>query len=96
MDARLEADLLRWVDEYAKHRGWTRTLVLEEALRSFRQDVRGGVPDLPTRVDAVAREAEQRERSVTPANRPPQRPAPVDYAMERQRKLNEAKERGGR
>jgi hypothetical protein len=46
-DFRLDSDLLRWVGEYAEERGWSRTLVVEEALRSFRGDARGGVPDAP-------------------------------------------------
>lgn len=44
---RLDGELMAWATSYAKARGSTRSLVIEEALRSLRADAECGVPDLP-------------------------------------------------
>lgn len=44
---RLDDELLTWATAYAKERGSTRSVLLEEALVSFRSLAEGGVPDLP-------------------------------------------------
>jgi hypothetical protein len=45
---RVDEDLLAWAGQYAKKRGTTRSVLLEEALVAFRDLSRGGVPDLPS------------------------------------------------
>lgn len=45
---RLDVDLIDWVDGYATERKSTQAAVVEEALRSFKADSEGGVPDLPS------------------------------------------------
>lgn len=49
---RLDVDLIDWVDGYATERKSTQAAVVEEALRSFKADSEGGVPDLPAEVSA--------------------------------------------
>jgi len=87
--ARLDEELLAWAESYAEERGVSRTKILEAGLRALRGDAVGGVPELedaPAPAPAVGQK--------------PEPDAPVDqwhqWAMERQRKLNEAKERGRR
>lgn len=74
---RLEADLLERVDVRAKELGRTRTEFCVWALENGLDDAGRGVPDVPAEKPAAD--------------------APVDswhdWALERQRKLNEAKER---
>jgi hypothetical protein len=78
---RLDSKLVAWVDEYAKERGVSRTVVFECAVGSFRGDARRGVPDLggaktapgPVRINTVVQAAE--------------------WAKARQARLNSAKER---
>lgn len=43
---RLPADLLEWSTEYAKTRGVSRTDLLIEGLRSFKEDCDSGVPEI--------------------------------------------------
>jgi predicted transcriptional regulator len=45
INARLDDDLVAWMDAYAKERGWTRTLVIGTALANLRADALGGVPE---------------------------------------------------
>lgn len=44
---RLDDELLAWATGYAKVRGSSRAVVIEEGLRHFRGLSAGGVPDLP-------------------------------------------------
>jgi len=46
VDMRLDERVLRDADAYGESRGWSRTMVVQEALRSFLQDAKGGVPEL--------------------------------------------------
>lgn len=43
---RLDEGLLEWADAYAKERGVSRSDLLSEGLRSFREDCLSGVPEL--------------------------------------------------
>ena len=82
--ARLDEELLAWAESYAEERGVSRTKILEAGLRALRGEPE--LEDAPAPAPAVGRK--------------PEPDAPVDqwhqWAMERQRKLNEAKERGRR
>ena len=51
---RLDEELLGWANEYAERRGVPRTALLEEGLRSFREDCERGVPEIRA---AAARQA---------------------------------------
>jgi hypothetical protein len=44
---RLDESLLAWATEYGGGRGSSRAVVIEEALRAFRELAEGGVPNLP-------------------------------------------------
>jgi hypothetical protein len=44
---RLDEGLAAWATEYGASRGTSRAVVIEEALRHFRELSRGGVPELP-------------------------------------------------
>jgi hypothetical protein len=46
VDLRLDRELLKWADGYARSRGSTRTEVVEAGLRSLREDAGRSVPDL--------------------------------------------------
>jgi hypothetical protein len=62
---RLDATLLAGADRYAQQREWSRTQVVEKALASFLEDVRGGVPEVPKPAGvsrAVERQAAVRSR----------------------------------
>lgn len=84
---RLDGELLSWATEYGEARGSSRAVVIEEALRHFRDLSSGGVPDLPFEPKSAAR--------VKP--RPAVKPVPgVRRAREfvlnpRQERLNRAK-----
>lgn len=87
---RIDDELVAWAEAYAKQRGSSRSAVLEEALRSFRQDCEGGVPDLPAPESLAVREARAKVNEV-------QRPATMETREEldraRQAALNAAKYR---
>jgi hypothetical protein len=44
---RLDAELAAWLDSYSLERGVKKIVLVEAALRSFREDCEAGVPDLP-------------------------------------------------
>lgn len=46
LSLRVDDDLAEWADDYAKARGVTRQALLEEGLRSFREDCESGVPEI--------------------------------------------------
>lgn len=48
VSARMDVELVEWVDGYAKARRCSRTDVLELAVRELRDAAQGGVPELPT------------------------------------------------
>lgn len=79
---RLEDELASWVEAYREKRGWSRAELISAALRSFRQDCEGGVPDLPP-------------SDVPSFPKPKARPAlgPSGPAQGRQQRVNEMIER---
>jgi hypothetical protein len=85
---RLDDDLLAWANGYAKERGTSRSVLLEEGLRALRGLSEGGVPDIPV-------EKFPEEPAIT-SKRPklePREETPHDWAMQRQAKLNQGKYR---
>jgi hypothetical protein len=44
---RLDAELAAWLDSYSAERGVKKIVLVEAALRSFREVCEAGVPDLP-------------------------------------------------
>jgi len=80
VNLRLDAALLRRIDEYAERRLSNRTAVVQAACLAFLEDAGAGVPDLP---------AVNEQRSA-PRNDQVSVPAPSD-AWLRQQRLNEAK-----
>lgn len=48
MALRLDAELAAWLDGYSRARGVKKIVLVEAALRAFREDCAGGVPDLPS------------------------------------------------
>jgi hypothetical protein len=56
---RLDEELLLWATEYGGSREKSRAVVIEEAIRVFRDLCSGGVADLPD--DAVSAEEEERQ-----------------------------------
>jgi hypothetical protein len=56
---RLDSDLLAWATEYGEQRGKSRAVIIEEALKVFRDLCAGGVADLPD--DAISPEQEAEE-----------------------------------
>jgi hypothetical protein len=75
---RLDGVLLERADVYAKARGVTRSVLIEEGLRALLDLAEGGVPDLP---------AEAPPRKVVAVT--PQGPVPVSSLMAgRQARLN--------
>jgi hypothetical protein len=93
---RLDDELLSWATEYGSSRGTSRAVVIEEALRHFRELTRGGVPDLPVVDTPAVREqragASKLERAKQAA---PVRPArelsrPSGDVVARQERLNAA------
>jgi hypothetical protein len=54
LSLRVSEDLADWADGYAKARGVTRQALLEEGLRSFREDCERGVPEIKARARDVA------------------------------------------
>lgn len=59
---RLDEELASWATEYGVSRGTSRAIVIEEALRHFRELSKGGVPDLPV-VDTPEVKAQRAARS---------------------------------
>lgn len=53
VSVRLDEGLVEWLDEYAKERSTTRTVLLENAIAGFREEARSGVPELRARVRAA-------------------------------------------
>jgi hypothetical protein len=53
---RLDEGLAAWATEYGASRGTSRAVVIEEALRHFRELSRSGVPELPVVDTPVVRE----------------------------------------
>lgn len=53
MTARVPAELAEWASAYAKERGVTRQALIEEAVRSLREDASGGVPVIRQRAREV-------------------------------------------
>jgi len=76
MDLRLAPDLAVWVAGYAERRGWTRTQVIEEAIRSFRGDAAGGVPELEEKSVSAVRDAGTRPVALAASAAGGQQPAP--------------------
>lgn len=56
---RLDDELLSWATGYAASRGVSRTALLEQGLRSFREDCESGVPEIKA---AAARQAYARAK----------------------------------
>lgn len=50
LSVRVDDDLAEWVDAYAKERGVSRQVLLENALRDFKDDCASGVPEFRERV----------------------------------------------
>jgi predicted transcriptional regulator len=46
ISVRVPEPLLKWLDEYARERGTSRTALIETALAGFREDAERGVPEL--------------------------------------------------
>lgn len=103
LSLRVPDDLAEWASAYAEKRGVTKQALLEEAVRSFREDCEGGVPDLVANAkhpggeltdEAVAVAAKQvAKRPVPPpaAVPPVKRPARSSQsalAMARMRRMN--------
>lgn len=87
---RLEDELASWVESYREKRGWSRAELISKALRSFRADCEGGVPDLADEAPVPEpTPAVQPVAGVTTARRVLERGVSME-AMARQRKLNEA------
>jgi hypothetical protein len=85
---RLDEELLAWATEYGESRRSSRAVVIEEALRVFRDLCSTGVADLPD--DAVAEEPAPRPViGVTTARQLLERGVGVE-ASARQRRLNES------
>lgn len=97
---RLEEELLDRIDARAKKLGRSRTEFLTWAVENALDDAERGVPDVPrARVENLAenergeivkldpQEPASFDAGWTPSDKPP-----VNYALERQRKLNAAKE----
>jgi hypothetical protein len=83
---RLDPALLTWVDSYATERGANRTQIIEAAVRSFRDDARRGVPELPPPASSAPQgkgaleepsATARPERSAPAAPRAPQRKAVI-------------------
>jgi len=94
LSVRVDDGLAEWVDAYAKERGKARQEVLLAAVRCFREDCRGGVPELGP-VEATAAKA-SRVRAVRPqvAPRSVLRDAKSEYQRmmrERQVRLNKGR-----
>lgn len=51
---RLDEELLEWADGYAKERDVSRSELLAQGLRSFRQDCEAGVPEIRAQARVVA------------------------------------------
>jgi len=90
---RLDDGLLEWANAYAKTRGTTRSILLEEGLRALQGLAKGGVPGLPV-VDTPA--VRQQRQEWSPAQIDEGRAEYARNIAARQRKLNEAKERASR
>lgn len=87
---RLDEELAAWAAEYGSSRGTSRAVVIEEALRHFRDLSKGGVPDLPV----VDTPAVRRERAASVPGVTSARQLLRDgVAMDRQARLNAAKDR---
>lgn len=54
LSLRVGDDLAEWADAYAKSRGVTKQALLEEGLRSFREDCERGVPEIRERARQAA------------------------------------------
>lgn len=80
LNLRVDDELLAWARAYAVERKWTLTTVVETALVDLRGLAKAGVPDAP-------------ELGKASAPNPPASPRAPDPRWERQKKLNEAKER---
>lgn len=50
LSVRVDVALAEWVDEYAEQRGVSRQVLLENALRDFKDDCARGVPEFRERV----------------------------------------------
>jgi hypothetical protein len=81
---RVDEELLGWATGYAKERKVSRTGVFEAALRSLREDAKGGVPEFDD--ERVPRPIPP--PSVVPPVRRLERSKQSDLAMERMRRMN--------
>jgi hypothetical protein len=59
---RLDSDLLAWATEYGEQRGKSRAVIIEEALKVFRDLCAGGVADLPMTRSRRSRRLRRRAR----------------------------------
>jgi hypothetical protein len=91
LSLRVADDLAEWASAYAKERGVTRQALIEGALRSFREDCQGGVPEVPRGPREVV-EYPMDERVPRPIAPPPRqrlaRSEQSKLAMERMRRMN--------
>lgn len=85
---RLQPETLDWLDGYARSRGSSRQVILEAAVESLREDVLGGVPDLPP--EPKPSPAVRSRPVVKPV--PGVRPAREFVLNPRQARLNRARE----
>jgi hypothetical protein len=86
LSLRVPDDLAEWASAYAKERGVTRQALIEGALRSFREDCQGGVPDLED--ERVPRPIAPAPKLTQPAKQRPARSAQSRMAMERMRRMD--------
>jgi hypothetical protein len=65
---RLDAELAAWLDSYSLERGVKKIVLVEAALRSFREDCEAGVPELES-APGTDRVSRRRESSSGPGGR---------------------------
>jgi hypothetical protein len=93
---RLEVETVEAIGAYAKERHCSQAEVVEMGWRALREDARGGVPDLPEKVEAV------KQQVVRTAPVMPENPYAafdgsaqdhIRWRADRQARLNAAKDR---
>jgi Arc/MetJ-type ribon-helix-helix transcriptional regulator len=93
---RLPDDVAEWVESYRQGRGWSRAELIGAALRSFREDCEGGVPEVivPPASSVVAPIRPTPSHELPPLTETQRAKQEMRAAIAaRQHKLNEAKGR---